>query len=59
MKGVDCEDELAEKLNQEGRDKIIIYRRGSNNKEVDEFIAKLTNFKVTETFKYIKILEYL
>lgn len=59
MKGVDCEDELAEKLNKEAREKIIIYRRGSNNKEVEEFISKLSNFKVTETFKYLYILSYI
>ena len=56
LKGTDEEDSLATKINEEGRDKVILYRRGSNNKEVEEFIAKLTNFKVIETFKYIYIL---
>ena len=59
LKGTDEQDKLAEKINQEARDKVIIYRRGSNNKEVEEFIAKLPNFKVTERFKYIYVLQYL
>ena len=56
LKGTDEEESLAEKMNSKARDKIIIYRRGSNQEETDRFIAKLTNFKVIETFKYIYIL---
>ena len=56
MKGTDDEDSLAKKINKEARGKLIIYRRGSNNEEVEEFLAKLEGFEVTETFKYIIIL---
>ena len=56
MKGIKDEDKLAEKINNEARDKVIIYRRGSSDKEVEDFLAKLKGFEVTERFKYINIL---
>jgi precorrin-6B methylase 2 len=56
LKGTDEQDKLAEKINEKAREKVIIYRRGSNQEETDKFIAKLTNFKTIETFKYIYIL---
>ena len=59
MKGCDDENRLITKINKEARDKVIIYRRGSSNKEVEEFISKLSNFKTIDTFKYLYILSYI
>jgi SAM-dependent methyltransferase len=56
MKGTDDEDRLIKKINKEARSKIIIYRRGSSNEEVEEFLAKLKGFEVIDTFIYMYIL---
>ena len=57
MKGIKDEDELAKKINKEARGIVIIYRRGSSNEEVKEFLAKLEGFEVVDTFIYTYILK--
>ena len=57
MKGTDDEDSLAKKINKEARGIFIIYRRGSRNEEVKEFLAKLEGFKVIDTFIYLYLLK--